>query len=355
MHIILVGLNHNSAPLEVRERLAVSPEHLPDWLQRLKRDAGLQEAAILSTCNRVEIYGRAPEADVTLRQLEGFLSAQAHMTCEQLHPHLYRHTEPHSVRHLFAVTSGLDSMVLGEDEILGQVKRAYEHARASGATGKVLNVLFQRALNAAKAVRSETSIGQGQISVGSVAVDFAQKIFGQLTRALVLLIGAGEISELTLQRLKKRGVRQVRVINRSPERAEALARYYGATPVAWEALPEELVAADIVISSTSAPQALLTRERVWETMRQRHQRPLCLIDLGVPRNIEPAVGELENVYRFDVDDLQRLVAQSCHNRQAAALDGAAIVDHKVAQFLSWWQEELAHGPKDVATGHAPQA
>lgn len=333
MPVIVVGVNHRSASLAVRERLAVQPEQLPKLLHRLRHEVGLHEAAVLSTCNRVEIYGQAADAAVCVPQLETLLSDEAHLSRQQLGQQLYRYTEPHSVRHLFAVTSGLDSMVLGEDEILGQVKQAYEQARALGATGKVLNVLFQRALNTAKAVRTQTGIGAGHISVGSVAVDLAQKIFGQLSSAAVVLIGAGEISELTLQRLKKRGVVCVRIVNRSAERAAVLARHYRAIAVSWDALEAEVQAADIVIASTSAPAALITRAGLQGIMQRRHQRPLCLIDLGVPRNIEPSSGELENVYRFDVDDLQQLVAQSCQSRQAAAQDGAAIIDRKVAQCL----------------------
>lgn len=341
MHIVLVGLNHKSAPIELRERLAIPQEALPRVLGRLREEVGLREAAVLSTCNRVEIYGRAPELDGTMRRLQQFLSAYANVEQpETLTSCLYSWAEPHSIRHLFAVTSGLDSMVLGESEILQQVKRAYESAKDHGATGKTLNALFQRALNTAKEVRTHTGIGRGCTSVGTVSVELAEKIFGHLSGAAVLLIGAGKIGELTLEHVATRGVRSIRMMNRSFERAAHLAETYHAAAVPLESLDAELRDADIVISSTSAPAYLLTRLEVAAAMRQRHQRPLCLVDLGVPRNIDPAAGALENVYLFDIDDLQGLVHHSLSEREQAMTASQAIIDRKVDRFLSWWHEEV---------------
>ena len=344
MHIVLLGVNHRLAPIDVRERLAFRSEELASVFSRLRGDVGLKEALVLSTCNRVEIYASVPELNGSLDRLHQFLSDHGRMSVGELAERAYCYTEPRSIRHLFAVASGLDSMVLGETEILHQVKHAYESARHHGATGKVFNVLFQRALNAAKAVRAETGIGQGCTSVGTVAVELAEKIFGQLGSASVLLVGAGKIGELTLKRLADRGVRDVRIMNRSPERAVELAATYQATAVPLSSLEQQLADADIVITSTSAPGFLLSRGDIEAALHRRHQRPLCLVDLGVPRNIEPAAGGLDNVYRFDVDDLQGLVLYTHRERQQAVQASQAIIDRKVERFLAWWREEQACVP-----------
>ena len=341
MHIVVVGLNHKSAPIELRERLAFNREQLPEALSRLREELGLMEAAILSTCNRVEIYAGVPDADGgTVARVAEFLSRRAAVDPSSLAPRLYSFTEPHSVHHLFSVASGLDSMVLGEGEILGQVRHAYEWARDHGATGKALNGLFQRALNTAKAVRTHTAIGQGATSIGTVSVELAEKIFGRLPKSVVLLVGAGKIGELTLRRLIERGARDVRIVNRSAERAGDLAAGCQAQALGWSELPSQLLAADIVITSTSAPSWLLSGRDMEAAMRQRHQRPLCLVDLGVPRNIDPAAGALENVYLFNIDDLQGLVAHAHRERQQAVQASQRIIDQKVGYFLTWWQEEI---------------
>ena len=340
MHIVLVGLNHRSAPIELREQLAFRREQLPAAFARLLGEIGLQEAAILSTCNRVEVYAAVPELDGTVDRLQRFLSAHSGVEVAGLSARLYSYTEPQSIQHLFSVTSGLDSMVLGEGEILHQVKHAYEWAREDGAAGKVFNVLFQRALNAAKAVRTQTAIGRGCTSIGTVSIELSEKIFGGLSGACVLLIGAGKIGELTLKRLSERGVGQLRIMNRSLGRAAELASTYGALPMSLAALSAQLLEADIVISSTAAPAYLLSRRELGAVMRQRHQRPLCIVDLGVPRNVEPSVGALENVYLFNVDDLQGLVDHSHKERQQALSESQAIIDRKVERFLAWWQQEV---------------
>ncbi len=341
MHIVLVGMNYRSAPVEIRERLAFRREQLADALATLRGRVGLHEAAILSTCNRIEIYAGVPTLDGTIDRLQQFLSAHSHLALDGLVPQLYCYTEPHSIRHLFSVTSGLDSMVLGEAEILYQVKHAYQWAKEHGATGKALNTLFQRALNTAKAVRSQTAIGHGATSVGSVAVELAEKIFGRLSQASVLLIGAGTLGELTLTRLVDRGVTRLHIMNRSPDRAAGLAAGYGATPQPFNELAASLQQVDIIITSTNAPSAIIARAEVAAAMRLRHQHPLCLIDLGVPRNIDPAVSRLENVYLFNIDDLQGLVAHSHEQRQQALGQSQAIIEEKVDRFLDWWREELS--------------
>jgi glutamyl-tRNA reductase len=340
MHVVVVGLNHRSAPIELRERLAFHREQLPATLRRLRVELGLEEAAILSTCNRVEIYAGVPQLGGAVDRLQRFLSQHGRVELPHLAERLYSYTEPQSVRHLFSVTSGLDSMVLGEGEILQQVKHAYEWAKEAGATGKVLNVLFQRALNAAKAVRTQTAIGEGCTSIGSVAVELAEKIFGSLNRTTVLLIGAGKVGELALARLRERGVPDLRVLNRSSQRAQRIAESVAALAGGLERLSEQLAVADIVMTSTSAPEALITPREIVRAMRQRHQRSLCLIDLGVPRNIDPAVGRIENVYLFNIDDLQGLVEHAATQRALALQASQAIIDRKVDRFLSWWHEEV---------------
>jgi len=340
MHIVLVGTNHKSAPIELRERLAFRREQLPGTFARLRREAGLQEVAILSTCNRVEIYTAVCDVDGTVGRIEQFLSEHSGIDRTHLAPRLYSSAEPQSVQHLFSVASGLDSMVLGEGEVLGQVKQAYEWARLDGGIGKGLNVLFQRALNAAKAVRTETAIASGATSVGAVSVELASKIFRDLSGAVVLLVGAGKVGELTLRRLAERGVRRVRIMNRSQDRAFSLAEAHRAAPLAFDQLIPQLAEVDIIISSTSAPSFLLRRHQIAGAMPGRRHRPLCIVDLGVPRNIEPASGALENVYLFDVDSLQGLVEHSNSRRQQAVSQSQAIIYRKTELFLSWWREEM---------------
>ena len=340
MHVVLVGLNHRSAPIELRERFAFRAEQLPAVYARLRDELGLHEAAILSTCNRVEIYAGVQELDGTMARLQRFLSDHGGTDLAAITGHFYSETEPGSIQHLFRVASGLDSMVLGEAEILYQVKRAYEQAKLYGATGKVFHAMFQRALNTAKAVRAQTGIGRGGTSIGTVSVELAQKIFGNLSGTMVLLIGAGKIGELTLKRLATRGVGQVCVMNRSLERAVGVAAAYGARPLSFDELPQQLLEADIVITSTSATSYLLNCRDVAQAMRDRHKRPLCIVDLGVPRNVEPDLGRLENVYLFDVDDLQGLVDHHHIERQQAMQEAQAIIDHKVSQFLLWWNQEV---------------
>jgi glutamyl-tRNA reductase len=328
MPILVVGANYRSCPIEVRERLAFRTEQLASAYAALRDHVGLTESLILSTCNRVEIYAKTSGPDGAAGKLASFLSAHSRLGEEMLHPQLYVYTEPSSIRHLFRVASGLDSMVLGETEILHQVKRAYEQAQQHGTTGKALNVLFQKALNAGKAVRAQTAISAGCLSVGTVAIEFAQKIFGDLAPYTVLLAGAGKIGEMVLQRLTERGVSRVRILNRTLERAQAMAARYGGQAAGLDQLAAQLCEADIAITSMSSPNVILSRAVVEQIMAARRHRPLCLIDLGVPRNIELDAGELENVYLFDVDDLQGLIDHNHQRRQQALQAAQAILEQK---------------------------
>jgi glutamyl-tRNA reductase len=303
MDIVCLGLSHHTAPVELREKFAV-PEHTAAQLAaELARQPGLAEAVIVSTCNRVEYYVAAEQARDALVALERQL-------CLPAGDAFFRHAAERSVAHLFRVVSGLDSMVLGETEILGQVKKAYQAAHEAGATGRHLNKLFQRAFNVAKDIRTNTNIQRGAVSVGSVAVDLAERIFGRLADCHVMILGAGETSELTAGALQARGVKAIFVANRSHERAVALAEKMGGKAIHFEDWAGDFRDVDILIGSTAAPHAVVTKEKLAPMMRQRPDRPLFCIDLAVPRDFDPAVNELDGVYLYDIDSLQQLADAS---------------------------------------------
>lgn len=327
--ILLLGLNHRTAPVEVRERLAFAEPDVPPMLASL-RDAGLvEEAVLLSTCNRVELYATttlAPER--AFAAWPGFLCGARR--CAPLPDSAwYRLVEPQSLHHLFRVACGLDSMVLGETEILGQLKRAYQIAHHHGHTGSRLNRAFQRAFHTAKQVRTETQIQRGNVSVASVAVDLAGKIFNALAEHDVLILGAGDTGEKTARALLSRGARRLLVSNRTPERAEALARDLGGRAVPFERWLDEAERADIILCSTAAPQYLLNRTALESLMKRRHYRPLLLIDLSVPRNIDPEANLVENVYLYNVDDLQGIADDALAQRKQEIARCEAIIAEKV--------------------------
>jgi len=304
MNVIVIGLSHHSAPVELRERFAFVEAKIPDALKSL-RDSGIaDEAVILSTCNRVEIYAAtALTADAAVIELRGFLVSHDAFN-DNLGDQLYSFAEPHSLHHLFKVACGLDSMVLGETEILGQIKTAYDLALQHGHTGARLNKAFQRAFHTAKHVRTHTNIQRGSVSVASVAVELAEKIFNSLGDREVLVIGAGDTSEKTARALLSRGAKSIIVANRSFDRAQALAGELGGRAVSFDDWAGEFEKIDIVISSTAAPHHILDRAKLEPLMKTRRQRPLLLIDIAVPRDIDPEVNFLENVYLYNVDDLQ---------------------------------------------------
>lgn len=330
--ILVVGLSHHTAPVTLRERFAFSEARVPAALQML-RDAGLaDEAVILSTCNRVELY-----AATTLEPRRAFLEMRQFLVrCHDYHDpltdELYLLAEPQSIEHLFRVACGLDSMVLGETEILGQLKKAYDFALQHGHTGSVLNKAFQKAFNVAKHVRTETNIQRGSISVGSVAVELAEKIFSSLTHRHVMVIGAGETSEKTARALLSRGARSIIVSNRSYERAEALATELGGTAMHFEEWSKAFTDVDIVISSTSAPHYVLDRPKLEPLMHLRRNRPLLLIDIAVPRDIDPQVNFLDNVYLYNIDDLQAIADDYLQQRKQEIAACDAIIREKAAQL-----------------------
>jgi len=334
MPIVVVGISHQSAPVAIRERVAFSPGALAEALRIIRSEPGVAEGLIVSTCNRTEIYGAGADAATVIRGLEDFIH-RFHKLDTRLGREIYRYEEPRSIEHLFRVVSGLESMVLGETEILGQMKEAYHHALTAGATGKTLNQLFQRAFQVAKKIRSQTAIVRGSISVGSVAVELAEKIFGELAQSQVLIIGAGDTSEKTARALLSRGAKTVIVANRTHERAVALAAELGGRAVRFEEFPREFAHADIVVSSTAAPHHIVTREKVQAMMPARRNRPLFLIDLAVPRDIEPAVHDLDNVYLYNIDDLRGIAEDNLRARQEELAKCDALVAANVAKFRAW--------------------
>src|SRR6266567_5080051 len=332
MNLFCVGLSHHTANVETRERFAGHTE--PDCILR---SAGCAEALLLRTCNRVEVYGasaRRVSTDEIARCLmheAGSVSAITDRPHSEAPP-FYRYEGGKCVQHLFRVASGLDSMVVGETEILGQTKKAYERARASGAAGPYLHRLFQRAFRVAKQVRTHTEITRGSVSVGSVAVDLADKIFGNLTHCKVLILGAGETSERTIRALVSRGVADLRVSNRSRERAEALAFTVNGRAVAFEEWAEQCGEIDILITSTSSDVPLLSQEKLAPMLRDRIDRPLFIIDIAVPRDVAPDVNALDGVYFYDIDSLQSIAEQSLATRRAQVAAAEQIISQHVAEF-----------------------
>jgi glutamyl-tRNA reductase len=344
MHIVVVGLSHQSAPIEVWERFAFTPGMLERALPVLRAAPGLDEGVIISTCNRVEVYGAASGAADAIHAADDFLH-RFHKLEGRVESEIYRFEEPRSIEHLFRVVSGLDSMVLGETEILGQVKKAYEQALAAKTTGKALNQLFQKAFQVAKKIRSQTSITRGSVSVASVGVELAEKIFGDLGASQVMILGAGDTSEKAARALLSRGVRSVIVSNRTYERAVALATELGGRAVRFDSLGEEFVGVDIVISSIAATHQVLTRESLGTLMVARQNRPLFLIDLGMPRNIDPAVNELDNVYLYNVDDLQGIADDNMRARREDLARCDALIAENVARFQEWLRRLPPSAPK----------
>jgi glutamyl-tRNA reductase len=331
--IVVVGLSHQTAPLEVREALAFPRERMTEALERVRQESGLTEAMILSTCNRVEIYGRAPES--VAGPVAEFLARFHDRGLDELDPHLYRLEGEAAVRHAFRVTASLDSMVLGEPQIFGQVKQAYEVAEEAGALGSVLNTLRNRSFAAAKRARTETAIGRNAVSVSHVAVELARKIFGDLRDRSVLLIGAGKMSEVAARQMVRGGARAAVLGGRTLERAEELAASLGGRAAPLEALRSEMARVDVVISGTGAPGLVVHREDVEAAQASRRHRPLFLIDIAVPRDIEPEAGKVTGVFLYDLDDLRSVAEANLRERGKEASAAEAILDQEIRSFLEW--------------------
>jgi len=336
MEIVLVGLNHRTAPVEVRERVSFTTEQARRAAEELRARGILEETLVLSTCNRSEVYGVPPEAShESAVGLSSFLSEFHSVRPDLLSGSLYHHYDREAVRHLFRVSAGLDSMLLGEAEILGQVREAYRFAHEHGATGPVLNRLFQGALEVGKRVRTETELGTRPMSVASAGVKLAERIFGKLNERSALVLGAGTISEHVVEQLRSRGIAHLFVMNRSRERAEKLAQQFGGKIVGWGEWETALKGPDVVVASLSAEQPVLRREMLARAMAARGNRALLLMDLGLPRNIEAAAAELYNVYVYNVDDLADIVQQNRQARESEIPRAEAIVEEHLAKFLSW--------------------
>jgi glutamyl-tRNA reductase len=333
--IVLIGLNHRTAPVEVRERVAFSNGQIEAALQRLVALEGVAEGAILSTCNRVEVIACGNDHDAMGAALPRFLAAEHRLPEATLAPHLYTHHGRDAVRHLFRVTSSLDSMVVGEPQVLGQIKEQFAAAAACGASGQVLHRCFSKSFTVAKRVRRETGVAEKAVSVGSAAIELAQGIFDRLEHKTAMLVGAGTMGELTARQLLARGVGSIIVTNRTFDRAVDIARELGGTPVPWNRIDRYLPLADLVIGAASGEGFLLQPSAVEAAMRERRRRPMFLIDLAVPRGVDPEVNTLDGVYLYDIDDLEAVIADNQGARAQEAAKAEGIVEVEVDAFWRW--------------------
>ncbi|MBI3793187.1 MAG: glutamyl-tRNA reductase [Nitrospinae bacterium] len=348
MALVVLGLNHNTAPVEVREKIAFNQKHLQDAAEQIFASIKeVDEKVILSTCNRVEIYAHVEETEAGIEALKKFIYRYHEVEQGILEPYFYTYTFEDAVEHLFKVSSSLDSMVIGEPQILGQVKDAYQNARKVKATGKILNQLFEKAFFVAKKIRSETSIAENAVSISYAAVELAERIFGRLEGRSVLLIGAGEMIQLAGKHLLNQGVKTILVSNHNHGRAVQLARELGGSAVEFDRFIEQLAETDIVISSTAAPHYVIKRAQVEKAMKMRHGKPIFLIDIAVPRDIEPSTNELENVFLYDIDDLSKVVASNRIEREKEAERALKMIKEEVGRFTVWL-EQLEMEPMIVA-------
>ncbi len=334
MNLVIVGLNHRTAELDVRQRAAFPAASLADALKRMIQRPGIEESIILSTCNRVELISWVESPETGVEELETFLAENCRMPVEELQDKLYRHGGHQAVRHIFRVASSLDSMVLGEGQILGQVKTSYGVAVGASTTGYYLNSLMQAAFHAAKRVRAETGIGEFSASISSAAVELAQKIFGSLEDKRILIVGSGEMGELAARHMASSGASLIRVTNRNHETAKTLAQRFGGDAVSIERLAHWVSQSDIVIVSTGSPDILIDRATAQGAARERRNAPLVFIDISVPRNVDPAVGEINNVFCYDVDDLGAVVDANLEERRRAAVLAERIVDEELERYAA---------------------
>jgi len=335
--LLLLGLNHTTAPLEVRERLAFSATARQSAFEQFKQRFPASEMVILSTCNRIELYAARPVHEhPTPSELVEFLATSHALSPAEVEPHLYRKTNRDVVEHLFSVSSSLDSMVLGETQILGQVREAYEAASRQQMTGTSLNPLFQRALG--KQIMHETPLAEGRVSVASVAVDYARQIFERFDDKTVLCVGGGKMAALVLQAFVALSPGSLLICNRSPDRAQSLATKFNGKPAPFEQLVDHLVAADIVVTSTGAEQPIISRTQFEAILKRRRYRPIFIIDIAFPRDVEPAVGELSHVYLYNLDDLQSVVLNTRSQRQDAFLSARQIVLRQVEEYALWHRQ-----------------
>jgi glutamyl-tRNA reductase len=333
MTLIALGLNHTTAPVEIREKVAFSGEILPGVLSELKQQQGIDEVAILSTCNRTEIYCSLDQANQ--QELMDWLSRFHNLKLQDIRPFLYSHPDANAVKHMLRVACGLDSMVLGEPQVLGQLKTAYKTAVSAGSVGQLLGRLFQHSFHVAKEIRSNTEIGNHPVSIAFAAVRLGQQIFGNLTDRTALLVGAGETIELTARHLHDKGLQRMIIANRTLERSQHLANEFSAYAISLDDIADHLDEADIIITSTGSPVPLITSDMVKQAIRKRKHRPIYIVDIAVPRDVDPAVGKLDDIYLYTVDDLQGVIDENMKNREQAAKQAEEIIDTQVSQFMDW--------------------
>ena len=335
MNIIVVGLSHKTAPVEIRERVAFSPTDMGRPLHEMRALPAVVEAIIVSTCNRVELYAASREPDAAIASLRRFVADFHGVVLEEIEQHLYDNRGEEAIRHLFRVASSLDSMIIGEPQILGQIKTAYGYAVEFKTAGLILNRFLHKAFSVAKRVRTETGIASNAVSVSFAAVELARKIFDRIDDKAVMIIGAGEMCELAARHFVSNGVTRVLVTNRTFERAEKLAAEFQGKAVPFDEFTEHLAQVDIILTSTGAPTFILGHRQMEEVLRRRKYRPMFLIDIAVPRDIDPKVNDLDNVYLYDVDDLQGVVQANLKERQKEAHRAEAIIAEEIGQFHQW--------------------
>jgi len=337
MELLVIGLNHNTAPIEIRECLAFPEDKLGEALSKVHALSSVKEDMIVSTCNRVEIYAATRETEKAVHDLKEFLCQYHGISLKEFEKSLYTHIGEEAVRHIFRVASSLDSMVLGEPQILGQIKDAYDISQQANTSGLILHRLLHRAFHVAKRVRTETKIAISAVSVSSVAVELAEKIFGTLEKKTVLLIGAGEMCELAARHLVAGGVERMLVTNRTYERAVSLAQEFSGEAIPFEDMPQGLKKADIVMSATNSPQYLIGHDQITKVMKDRRQKPIFFIDIADPRDIEPKVGDVENVYLYNIDDLQKVANENVKDREKEAQKAETLVQDEVVKFVTWYR------------------
>jgi len=347
MNVFVVGLNHKIADVDVREKLAFNGPKLEEGLTRFKELPEVEEAIILSTCNRVELYANVRDTVRASESIKDFLSDFHNIKRESLDSGLYIYDGSNAVKHVFRVASSLDSMVVGEPQILGQLKAAFELALSKKTTGILLNKLMKKAISVAKRVRTETRIAENAVSISFAAVELAKKIFTDLSKKVFMLLGAGEMAELAAKHLISTGVKEVLVSNRTFERACELSKEFNGRPVKFEEFIQEMARTDIVICSTGAPTYILSKSQMQKVMRERKQRQVFIIDISVPRNIDPGINDLDNVYLYNVDDLQGVVDANVFERQKEAEKAEKIIEEEIDTFLKW-QSSLDSVPTIVA-------
>ncbi len=347
MDILVVGLNHKTAPVEIRETLAFGERALPRALIDLKERVPGAELVILSTCNRVEIYLASARAEKLSDDVTRFLAEFHSLDPDSFVPHLYHYTNRDAVRHLFNVSCSLDSLVVGEAEILGQVKKAYMFSLEEGTSRKALNEMFQRAFGVAKKVRSSGSIGAGRVSIASVAVEFAQKIFSDFSDKTVMIIGAGEMGELALKHIVQSGISAVIVANRTYEKAVRLADEHDGMAIRYESFVDNMHNADVIITTSGAPHYIIHPKHMPQVLKARRNRPILLIDIAVPRDVHPDVDQIENAYLYNIDDLEKVVAENIAFREKELEQCAGMVEAETDNFMAWLK---THDLGDVIKG-----